>query len=136
MIERDTCSGFSCCAFTGLALLQSSCPSNQCLAFISTTMIHFQLLTLFLDRVHSANISSRPSFRATIDIFNQVSSICSLPLQNTDSSVSIGRSTSPDGSSKHAMLVIEKQFHSGQSRLFCYSVFHVLPSFRSSLAAA
>ena len=45
-------------------------------------------------------------------------------LQNTDSSGSIGRDTSPDGSSTCAMSVITKQYHFG---LFCYSA---IPLFR------
>ena len=76
--QRLTCSSFPGCTFTGLALLQSSCPSNQCLAFLARTMIHFLLVPFLLDRAHCANFSSRPSFRATIhEVFSKVCSICS-----------------------------------------------------------
>ena len=45
MIACDTCSAFFLgCAFTGLALLQSSFPLNQCLAFVLKTLIDFLLL--------------------------------------------------------------------------------------------
>ena len=56
--QRLTCSSFPGCTFTGLALLQSSCPSNQCLAFLARTMIHFLLVPFLLDRTHCANFSS------------------------------------------------------------------------------
>ena len=52
-----------------------------------------------------------------------------LQLQNTDSSASIGRATSPDGISTCAMSVITKQFHNQSYSvipLFRYSVFRVL----------
>ena len=73
----DTCSGFSGYMFTGLALLQSSYPSHLCLAFVSTTVIHFLFIPFLLDGTHDTNFSARHSFSAKIEVFNRVCSICS-----------------------------------------------------------
>ena len=97
-IARDTCSCFSGFVFNGfspLAILLS-------FASVSSFLTNNYDPLLLLDRAHNTNFSDKPSFREAIEVFNKVFSICS---------ASIGRATSPDGSSTRAMSAITKQFY-------------------------
>ena len=121
--------GFSGCAFTGfspLAILLSfpSVPSFRINSYDPLLFVPFLLdsTALILAAGLALGQQSRPSTKF-------LAFVVPLQLQNADSSTSIGRTTSPDGSSTRAMsVIIQSNFISDQSVIppFCYSVFRVL----------
>ena len=117
--------GFSGCAFTGFsprAILLSfpSVPSFRINSYDPLLVVPFLLDSTALILAAGLALGQQSRFSTKFLTF-----VVPLQLQNTDSSASIGRATSIDGSSTRAMSVITKQFHFRQSKfipLFRYSI--------------